>query len=92
MDYAPLNSQVLQKKEGYRSILKYFLMLESGFKISWNDFSKNFTAFQKELWKLYQYWVYFELVDILEDISSSKIDYESLINHDNWSVNLKESG
>lgn len=92
MDYAPLNSQVLQKKEGYRSILKYFLMLESGFKISWNDFSKNFTAFQKELWKLYQYWVYFELVDILEDISNTKIDYESLINHDNWSVNLKESG
>lgn len=92
MDYAPLNSQVLQKKEGYRNILKYFLMLESGFKISWNDFSENFTAFQKELWRLYQYWVYFELVDILEDISGSEIDYNSLIDHDTWSVNLKESG
>ena len=28
MDYVPFNSQILQKKEGYREIFHYFLMLE----------------------------------------------------------------
>ena len=37
MDYVPFNSQILQKKEGYREIFQYFLMLEFSFRLRWDE-------------------------------------------------------
>ena len=53
--YLPLNSQVLHKKEGYKEILDYFLMLNLDFRISWEDLTNNFESYQKQLQKLYEY-------------------------------------
>ena len=55
MDYAPLNSQVLQKKEGYRDILEYYLMFEFGFKMNWSDITNDFRGYEKKLSTLYEY-------------------------------------
>ena len=49
MDYVPFNSQILQKKEGYREIFQYFLMLEFSFRLSWNEISNQFKGFEKKL-------------------------------------------
>ncbi len=93
MDYIPLNSQVLQKKEGYRDILKYFLMLDSGFRISWKELTDNILAFQKKMSDLYENWCYFELVKIIEDLTGETIPLENFANKkdDNtWIINLSE--
>ena len=66
MEHVPLNSQLLQKKEGYRDILEYYLMFEFGFRLSWNEISDEFRGNEKKLFELYEYWTYFDLHNILD--------------------------
>lgn len=91
MDYVPFNSQILQKKEGYREIFHYFLMLEFSFRLNWNEVNDQFKGFEKKLSELYEYWCYFKLLKVLNDLSINKISFEDVfeINRDNWSISIK---
>lgn len=92
MDYVPFNSQILQKKEGYREIFQYFLMLEFSFRLSWDEVNNHFKGFEKKLSELYEYWCYFRLLKVLNDLSVRKITFEDVfkINKDNWSISIKK--
>ena len=92
MDYVPFNSQILQKKEGYREIFQYFLMLEFSFRLSWDEVNNQFKGFEKKLSELYEYWCYFKILKVLNDLSVDKISFEDVfvINKDNWSVGIKK--
>lgn len=92
MEYVPFNSQILQKKEGYREIFQYFLMLEFSFRLSWNEINNQFKGFEKKLSELYEYWCYFKLLKVLNDLSVRKISFEDVfrINNDNWSISIKK--
>ena len=92
MDYVPFNSQILQKKEGYREIFHYFLMLEFSFRLSWDEINDQFKGFEKKLSELYEYWCYFKLLKVLNDLNINKINFEDVfeINKDNWSVGIKK--
>ncbi|MBQ6099852.1 MAG: DUF2357 domain-containing protein [Methanobrevibacter sp.] len=92
MDYVPFNSQILQKKEGYREIFQYFLMLEFSFRLSWDEVNNQFKGFEKKLSELYEYWCYFKILKVLNDLSVYKINFEDVfeINKDNWSINIKK--
>ena len=92
MGYVPFNSQILQKKEGYREIFQYFLMLEFSFRLSWNEVNNQFKGFEKKLSELYEYWCYFKLLKVLNNLSTNKINFEDVfeINKDNWSVSIKK--
>ncbi len=90
LDYVPFNSQVLQKKEGYRDIFQYFLMLEFSFRLSWDDLNNKFKGFEKKLSELYEYWCYFEILKVLNDLSITKINFEDVfeVNKTNWVINV----
>ncbi|QUH22352.1 DUF2357 domain-containing protein [Methanobacterium alkalithermotolerans] len=92
MEYAPLNSQVLQKREGYRDILKYFLSLELSFRLSWEEISDNFKGYERKLSELYEYWCYFKLLEVLNKLSNKKLDFADIfeLNKDEWSINIKK--
>ena len=92
MDYVPFNSQILQKKEGYREIFQYFLMLEFSFRLSWDEINNQFKGFEKKLSELYEYWCYFKMLKVLNDLSINKIGFEDVfkINNDNWSISIKK--
>lgn len=92
MDYVPFNSQILQKKEGYREIFQYFLMLEFSFRLSWDEVNNQFKGFEKKLSELYEYWCYFKILKVLNDLSVVKINFEDVfeINKDNWSISIKK--
>ncbi|WP_305556159.1 DUF2357 domain-containing protein [Methanobrevibacter sp. V74] len=92
MEYVPFNSQILQKKEGYREIFQYFLILEFSFRLSWNEINDQFKGFEKKLSELYEYWCYFKLLKVLNDLSICKSDFEDVfkINKDNWSISIKK--
>ena len=92
MDYVPFNSQILQKKEGYRDIFHYFLMFEFSFRLSWDELNDQFKGFEKKLSELYEYWCYFKLLKVLNDLSIVKINFEDVfkINKNNWSVGIKK--
>ena len=91
MEFVPFNSQILQKKEGYREIFQYFLMLEFSFRLSWDEVNNQFKGFEKKLSELYEYWCYFKILKVLNDLSINKIDFEDvfIINKDNWSIGIK---
>ena len=88
LDYIPLNSQVLQKKEGYRDILEYYLMFEFGLKISFNDLTDKFRGFEKEVANIYEIWCYFQLIDIVNDLTCSTYDFETFVDINTWSLSL----
>ncbi len=91
MDYVPFNSQILQKKEGYREIFQYFLMLEFSFRLSWDEINNQFKGFEKKLSELYEYWCYFKLLKVLNELSVVKVNFEDIfrVNNDGWSISIK---
>lgn len=91
MEYVPFNSQILQKKEGYREIFQYFLMLEFSFRLSWDEINDQFKGFEKKLSELYEYWCYFKLLKVLNELSVNKINFEEIfeINKGNWLIRIK---
>ena len=90
MDHPPLNSQVLQKKEGYRDILEYYLLFEFGFKLNWNEVVEDFRGYEKKVYRLYEYWCYFELLDIIGELTDTEIAFDDLFDENDFNISLKE--
>lgn len=59
-----LNSPVLQRREGYREVLRAWLMYDLAAKLSWKGGEDVYHAGQRNLATLYEYWVFFVLLDI----------------------------
>lgn len=92
MDYLPLNSQVLQKKEGYRDLFKYFLNFELAFRLEWNEVEDQIKGYERKLNELYEYWCYFKLIKVLNKDSLEKLSYNDLytLNKNKWSIKVKK--
>ena len=72
------NSPVLQRKSGYREILKSWLKFDLAAKLTWNGGEDVYEAGKRDISKLYEYWLFFLLYDLFK--SKFKLDY---IEHDN---------
>jgi predicted component of viral defense system (DUF524 family) len=62
MRYAPLGSPVLQRKAGYREILRWWLRFHTAAELSWEGGEDLFQAGQRNVAELYEYWLFFELL------------------------------
>ena len=92
LTYFPSNSQVLQKREGYRDILKFFMVLESSFFLSIEDLEDRIKGYQRKLYDLYEDWCYIKLFKIISEMSLSDLDYNRIFDKNDkkdWSVRLK---
>ena len=78
LDYLPLNSQVLQKKEGYKEILNYYFKLENTYNTVWKDVNNLIKGHEKKIFDLYERWCYFQLIEILSEITGQEIEYEKV--------------
>lgn len=56
-------SPVLQRKGGYRELLRWWLQFRTTSAISWTGSDDLFKAGQRDVATLYEYWVFFELLD-----------------------------
>lgn len=63
-----LNSPVLQRKEGYREILRVWLMFDLAAKLIWEGGDEIYGAGKKDIATLYEYWLFFKLLDLFESI------------------------
>jgi predicted component of viral defense system (DUF524 family) len=63
MRFAPLGSPVLQRKAGYREILRWWLRFRTAAELSWEGGEDLFRAGQRDVGTLYEYWLFFELLD-----------------------------
>ncbi|GAB6056495.1 DUF2357 domain-containing protein [Methanobacterium movens] len=90
MNYFPSNSQVLQKKEGYREILNYFLIFEFSFNFQFDEVTDEIKGYQKKLSELYEYWCYLKILEIVSKIAQVPVDYSSIFNlNKEWNIEIK---
>lgn len=94
----PNNNQILQKREGYHQVYSAFAMLDLAKQLNWEGQDKAYEGEAKNTALLYEYWIVFQLIDILKskDIGgqcSAGTDNEDIIqkNKDgNLLINLKQ--
>lgn len=67
-DMLPLGSPVLQRKEGYREILQAWLRFDMAARLVWHGGDDVYGAGQRDIAALYEYWVFFRLLDIVAGI------------------------
>ena len=62
LQFAPLGSPVLQRKAGYREMLRWWLRFHTAAVLSWEGGEELFHAGQRDVAGLYEYWLFFELL------------------------------
>jgi len=90
----PLNSPVLQRKEGYREVLRVWLMFDLAAKLVWKaPDNESYQVGKRDVATLYEYWLFFKLLRLIEDLFEiNPKDIEQLIEptSDGLGLKLKE--
>ena len=91
IDSLPLNNPVLQRKEGYREIFRTWLMYDLAAKLSWSGLdSDTYSAGKRDAASLYEYWLFFKLLRMIEEISGiNPAEKEKLIQQTNDGLGLQ---
>ena len=63
-----LNSPVLQRKEGYREVLRVWLMFDLAAKLIWQGGEDVYSGGKKDIATLYEYWLFFKLLELFEEL------------------------
>lgn len=67
-DFLKLNSPILQRKNGYREVLNAWLKFDLAAKLVWQGGDNVYLAGKKDIATLYEYWLFFTLLDLLKEI------------------------
>lgn len=85
-----INSPILQRKEGYREILRTWLMFELAAKLIWKGGEDVYGAGKKDIATLYEYWLFFKLLDLFKDLFEiDPKDISDLIEESDNGLNLR---
>ncbi len=64
-----LNSPVLQRKSGYREVLRVWLMYDLAAKLVWKAIdNETYNVGKRDVATLYEYWLFFKLLRLFEDV------------------------
>ncbi len=75
----PTGNQVLQKKPGYRTVLKTFLLGELAANLTWKGGEEVYGIGKRDVATLYEYWAYLALAKILGDVIGKPLDLSTLL-------------
>lgn len=92
-DSLQLNSPVLQRKSGYREVLNAWMKFDLAAKLIWEGGENVYDAGKKDIASLYEYWLFFTLLDLLKEVFNIKPkEIHQLIQFDKHklSLNLKQ--
>ncbi|MBL0267677.1 MAG: DUF2357 domain-containing protein [Chitinophagaceae bacterium] len=85
-----LNSPILQRKEGYREVLRVWLMFDLAAKLIWKGGDDIYSGGKKDIATLYEYWLFFKLLDLFQSIFEIESkDISDLINETPDGLNLQ---
>lgn len=88
--FLPLNSPVLQRKEGYREILRAWLMYDLAAKLVWKGGDDVYAGGKRDVARLYEYWTFFTLLRSIEEVFHIKMrDIKQLIVAANEGLSLQ---
>jgi len=89
----PFDNQTLQKKFGYREILHSWLLVQMALQIKWEGREDSFSGDTRNVAKLYEYWVYFKLYNIILSLDKCALinveDVNSAIRFDETGLQIK---
>lgn len=63
-----ISSPILQRKEGYREILRVWLMFDLAAKLVWRGGEDVYSGGKKDIAVLYEYWLFFKLLELFQSI------------------------
>ena len=87
-----LNSPALQRKEGYREVLQAWMMSKLAAQITWKGGDNVYQAGKRNVAALYEYWVFFKLLDIVKKtfhLELTEEDEKKLVKTDKDHINLE---
>ena len=87
-----LNSPALQRKEGYREVLQAWTMSKLAAQITWKGGNNVYKAGKRNVAALYEYWVFFKLLDIVKEtfhLELTEEDEKKLVKTDKDHINLE---
>lgn len=76
MKRLPLENQTLQKRAGYRNILRTWLLCEAASTIDWTGLEDAHHGDSKDVALLYEYWVFIKLQQLIEDLPGMRVKVE----------------
>jgi predicted component of viral defense system (DUF524 family) len=75
----PADNQVLQRREGYRDIFRAYLEFELAARLSWPGTASNYSAGQRDVATLYEYWAFIQLAQLVAGLVGKSFDLEPLV-------------
>ena len=75
----PSSNTVIQRRSGYRDVLRAFLQAEAAAVVDWSGAETVFRAGQRDVAALYEYWVFLELLRIVMSCSGFQVDRKPLL-------------
>lgn len=66
--FLPYQSVVMQRREGYREILRAWIQFQMGVRLVWSGGDDVYGSGKRDVARLYEYWIFFELLRIAERI------------------------
>ena len=87
----PHNDQVLQKRTGYREVLRAYVMCDVAAELAWAGGEDVYAAGQKDVATLYEYWAFLQLAKSVAAVCGETFDWGTLlrISEDGMSIDLK---
>jgi hypothetical protein len=79
LTHFPAGNQVLQKRDGYRFILSAYAQLDLSSRLSWPGMEDIYAAGQRDVARLYEYWVYLQLGQIIAQLCNLSFDLGQMI-------------
>ncbi|HEY8346163.1 MAG TPA: DUF2357 domain-containing protein, partial [Symbiobacteriaceae bacterium] len=91
LTYFPAGSQVLQKRAGYRDLFRAYLQFEAAARLTWDGGEDVYSAGKRDVAVLYEYWVFLQLVKVMEKLCGRRFDRGQLleIRRDGMGVSLR---
>jgi len=85
-----LNNTKLQRKQGYRQVLQFWLQFGLASNLKWEGGDSVYSAGKKDVATLYEYWLFFKFLSIMETEFNAPIsELEDLFDIDSSGLTLK---
>lgn len=78
LSHIPASSQVLQKRAGYRDIYRAYIQSEAAAQLTWEGGADVYGAGKRDIAALYEYWVFLQLVKVMERLCGREFDRSQL--------------
>ncbi|MCX7801211.1 MAG: DUF2357 domain-containing protein [Fimbriimonadales bacterium] len=88
--HVPLASPVLQRRPGYREVFRAWLQYQSLAHLSWSAAQDVFSAGQRDVAALYEYWLFFVLLQWFEQACGVRFSPEQLFSLDALELKLQK--